>query len=105
MQHGVVPKEWAWLNYWTLLAQEGGKRNARHSAAGTKLSDTTSRHPQEMPSSSVMESVCIPQPLIKGEVQPGNYVGCEEMALGRGTDINRVSYLITSLISADLNGS
>lgn len=88
MQRGVVPKEWVWLNYWTLLAQEGGKRNARHSAAGTKLSDTTSRHPQEIPSSSVMESVSLsPQPLIKGEAQPGSYVGCEEMALGRGRDI------------------
>lgn len=54
-----------------------------------------------------MESVSVsPQPLIKGKVQPENYVGCEEMALGRGTDINRVLYLISvALISADLNGS
>lgn len=58
MQHGVVPKEWAWLN-WTLLAQEGGKRSTRLSAAGTKLSETIGRHPQEMPSSSVMESISV----------------------------------------------
>lgn len=30
----------------------------------------------------------------KGEVWPENYVGGEEMAVGRGTGINIISYLI-----------
>lgn len=51
MQHGVVPKDWVWLNYWTLVAQEGRKQNARHSLCWSKTLSLQclSRHPQEVP--------------------------------------------------------
>lgn len=63
-------------------------------SAGAKLSDTTTRHLQEMPPVCDGEMAKHSPSSRKAEVWRENYVGGEEMAVGRGTGINIISYLI-----------
>lgn len=78
-----------------------------HSAGGKLLSlQGLPRHPQEVPPRSVVESVSPSRrPQQKGVLWPEDYVGGEEMAGGRGTDLNRMSFNKYNLVVSRLHGS
>lgn len=78
------------------------------SARAKRLSTTVSYQTSARNASQVCNGVFLylSNPQKRRELWPENYVGGEEMAAGRGTDINRISYLLSiALIWADLMGA
>lgn len=70
MQHGVVPKEWAWLNYGPSQYRKGENKIPDMRKKCLQLCDG--------------DCFSAPPSSKRGEVWPENYVGGKEMTVGRG---------------------
>ena len=79
-----------WLNYWTLLAQEGGKQNSRPLLCQSKIDvSAVSDATHQTLEGGAFQEKHSPSPQ-RGEVYPENYIDAEKIAGERGSDINTI---------------